>query len=453
MTFGVCGTAQSPLRSQVHSMRALSSVMHLRTALCSHSAPFTAAPRFLVNATPVRAMALQRGKEPKKSGRVDAPVGATPLEKAKALDSVMKDVNTRFGKGSLMKMGSQPDKIVDHISCGALTLDIALGGGFPKGRIVEVFGPESSGKTTLAMNAIAAVQAKGGTAALIDAEHAFDPVYSKRAGVNVDELLMSQPDNGEMALDVVDQLIRSSVIDIIVVDSVAALVPRAELEGEIGSVQVAPQARLMSAALRRITANASKCNTTVLFLNQLRHKVGVIYGNPEITSGGNALKFYASVRLEVRRKSTIKGPTTGSDDIGIRVKAKVVKNKVAAPYKLAEFDIMFGSGISGEGCTLDAAEAVGVIQRNGSWYSYGEQRLAQGREKTLAMLIEDKALLSEVEEKTRHALVEGTHDINDLVKDKEVDGELSLENDDLDEEDEDEVMEAINKLESEAETA
>lgn len=342
----------------------------------------------------------------------------TVEQKAKALDGVMREVNARFGKGSLMKMGSQPDKVVDYISCGAMTLDIALGGGFPKGRIVEVFGPESSGKTTLAMHAIAEVQRQGGTAALIDAEHAFDPVYSKRAGVDIDNMIMCQPDSGEMALEVVDQLVRSSAIDIIVVDSVAALVPRAEIEGEIGAVQVGAQARLMSHALRKITANASKCNCTVLFLNQLRYKVGVIYGNPEITSGGNALKFYASVRLEVRRKATIKG-ASGDDDVGIRVKAKIVKNKCAAPYKLAEFDILFGSGISSEGCTLDAAEAVGIISRKGSWYSYGEKRLAQGREKTLAMVQEDKDLLKEIEEKTRAALLGGSIDINDLYEEKD----------------------------------
>lgn len=404
---------------------------------------------------PARAMALRsRAKEPKEPASPGISSDASAAAKAKALDNVMKDINTRFGKGSLMKMGSQPDKVVDYISCGALTLDLALGGGFPKGRIVEVFGPESSGKTTLAMNAIAAAQANGGKAALIDAEHAFDPTYSKRAGVDTDELIVSQPDSGEMALEVVDQLVRSNALEIIVIDSVAALVPRAEIEGEIGAVQVGAQARLMSHALRKITQNASKCNTTVIFLNQLRYKVGVIYGNPEITSGGNALKFYASVRLEVRRKATIKGATAGSDDIGIRVKAKVVKNKVAAPYKLAEFDILFGSGISSEGCTLDAAEAVGIIQRKGSWYSYGDRQLAQGREKTLAMLIEDKDLYKEVEDKTRHALVNGSHDLNDLVEPPE-ESKTGLDDDEEeDEEDDEKVLSHIQKLEAtEAATA
>eukprot|EP00208_Stichococcus_sp_RCC1054_P007529 CAMPEP_0206134472 /NCGR_PEP_ID=MMETSP1473-20131121/26_1 /ASSEMBLY_ACC=CAM_ASM_001109 /TAXON_ID=1461547 /ORGANISM="Stichococcus sp, Strain RCC1054" /LENGTH=443 /DNA_ID=CAMNT_0053526079 /DNA_START=257 /DNA_END=1588 /DNA_ORIENTATION=+ len=401
-------------------MKALSTMYRLRQSLCSTSSLMGPVSSLEGQAsTPARSMALRaRAKEAKeaKEGVAGTQNDASAAQKAKALESVMKDVNSRFGKGSLMKMGSQPDKVVDYISCGALTLDVALGGGFPKGRIVEVFGPESSGKTTLAMNAIAAVQRDGGTAALIDAEHAFDPVYSKRAGVDIDNMFMCQPDSGEMALEVVDQLVRSSAVDIIVVDSVAALVPRAEIEGEIGAVQVGAQARLMSHALRKITANASKCNCTVLFLNQLRYKVGVIYGNPEITSGGNALKFYASVRLEVRRKTTIKGPGTNAEDIGIRVKAKVLKNKCAAPYKMAEFDIMFGSGISSEGCIFDAAEAVGILSRKGSWYSYMDKNLAQGREKTLAFVMEDKDLLKEIENKTRAALSSGTVDINDLIK-------------------------------------
>lgn len=379
-----------------------------------HRAPTSGAPGGLSTA-PARHMAVRAAAKAKPEYNADA----SSDQKAKALENVMKDVNARFGKGSLMCMGAEPDKVVEHISCGALTLDIALGGGFPKGRIVEVFGPESSGKTTLAMHAIAEVQKQGGTAALIDAEHAFDPVYSKRAGVDIERLLMCQPDSGEMALEVVDNLVRSGAVDIIVIDSVAALVPRSEIEGEIGAVQVGAQARLMSHALRKITANASKCHTTVLFLNQLRMKIGVIYGNPEITSGGNALKFYSSVRLEVRRKETIKG--SDGTDIGIRVKAKIVKNKCAAPYKLAEFDILFGSGINGAGCILDAAEAVNVIQKKGSWYSYGETRLAQGREKTLATLQENPEMLKEVEAKTRAILTGGEVDINDLMEDGDLD--------------------------------
>jgi recombination protein RecA len=338
----------------------------------------------------------------------------------------MKELNSRFGKGSIMKYSEKPSK-VECIPSGALTLDIALGGGFPKGRVIEIYGPESSGKTTLALHAMAAVQKAGGVACLVDAEHAFDPLYSKRAGVDVDNLIMCQPDSGEMALETVDQMIRSSAVDIICVDSVAALVPRAEIEGEIGNIQVGSQARLMSQALRKITTNASKCNTTVIFLNQLRMKIGVIYGNPEITSGGQALKFYASARLEVRRKQTIEGPK--GDQVGIKVKAKVVKNKCAPPYKIAEFDIMFGSGISTLGCLLDAAEGTEVVQRKGSWYSYGDQKLAQGREKTLAMLEASKQLQQEIEAKTRQKLDQS--DINELY-DEPDSGSADDEFDDLD---------------------
>ncbi|KAK9905918.1 hypothetical protein WJX75_008948 [Coccomyxa subellipsoidea] len=346
------------------------------------------------------------------ASKADASVDNDVAAKAKALDSVLKEVNQRFGKGSIMKLGGT-SQIVETIPSGALTLDIALGGGFPKGRIIEVYGPESSGKTTLALHAMAEVQKAGGTAALIDAEHAFDSAYSKNMGLDVEKILLCQPDNGEMALEVVDQLVRSNAVDIIAIDSVAALVPRAEIEGEIGAVQVGAQARLMSQALRKIAGNASKCNCTVIFLNQLRHKIGVIYGNPEVTSGGNALKFYASVRLEVRRKMTHEN--SKGESSGIRVKAKVVKNKVAPPYKIAEFDIMFGSGISGLGCLLDAAEATGIVNKKGSWYYYGEEKLAQGRDKTLAELTEKATIATEIEAKTR-AKLSGEVDINEMYE-------------------------------------
>ncbi|KAL0048593.1 hypothetical protein WJX82_006679 [Trebouxia sp. C0006] len=337
--------------------------------------------------------------------------------KAKALEQVMKDLNSRFGRGTVMQLGNAEPQKMECIPSGALTLDIALGGGFPKGRIIEVYGPESSGKTTLALHAMAAVQRAGGTALLVDAEHAFDAQYSKRAGLDTEKLMLCQPDSGEMALEVVDQTVRSNAVDIICVDSVAALVPRAEIEGEMGAHQVGTQARLMSQALRKLTANASKCNCTILFLNQLRHKVGVVYGNPEITSGGQALKFYASVRLEVRRKQTVED--SAGVGIGIKVKAKVVKNKCAPPYKIAEFDIMFGSGISSLGCLLDAAEGVDVVQRKGSWYSFGDQKLGQGRDKTLAILAESKDMQSEIEAKTRAAL--GQTDINDMYDKEAID--------------------------------
>jgi len=329
--------------------------------------------------------------------------------KARALDQALKEINSRFGKNSIMKLGTNTFGEVKTTPSGALTLDLALGGGYPTGRVVEIYGPESSGKTTLALHAMAEVQKAGGNVALIDAEHAFDPVFAKHLGIDIDALYLCQPDSGEMALEVADQLIRSSAMDLIAVDSVAALVPRAEIEGEIGQVTVGAQARLMSAALRKIAGNASRHDCTIIFLNQLRQKVGVIYGSPEVTSGGQALKYYASCRLEVRIKERISG---GDGQIGIRVKSKCTKNKVAPPYKLAEFDILFGSGISAIGCLLDAAEAVGTVQRRGSWYYHGENRLAQGRDKTLEALKEDEPTRARIELQTRAALA-GT-DINDL---------------------------------------
>ena len=330
--------------------------------------------------------------------------------RAKALDQALKEINGRFGKNSVMKLGSNMFGEVVSTPSGALTLDLALGGGYPKGRVIEIYGPESAGKTTLALHALAEVQKQGGNVALIDAEHAFDPVFAKRLGLDIDSLYLCQPDSGEMALEVADQLIRSSAMDMIAVDSVAALVPRAEIEGEIGQLQVGAQARLMSAALRKIAGNASRHNCSIIFLNQLRQKVGVIYGNPEVTSGGQALKYYSSVRMEVRIKERISAGAEGQ--IGIRVKSKITKNKVAPPYKLAEFDIMFGSGISANGCLLDAAEATGVVQRRGSYYFFGDERLGQGREKTLETLKTKEDLRKTIDAQTREQLI-GT-DVNDI---------------------------------------
>ena len=280
---------------------------------------------------------------------------------------------------------------------GVMTLDTALGGGLPVGRVVEVYGPESSGKTTLALQAAAACQAGGGTAALIDAEHAFDPSWADSLGVDTANMVVCQPESGEMALNVVDQLARSSAVDMIIVDSVAALVPKAEIEGDMGALQIGLQARLMSQALRRLSSNAARCNCTVIFVNQLRHKVGVMFGNPEVTSGGNALKYYSSVRMDIRRVATL-------DERGIRVRVKVVKNKVAAPYKKAEFDILFGDGISKVGSLLDAAEAADVVERRGSWYGFGETRLGQGRDKAVEFLKENEDVRREVEEGVYAAL-------------------------------------------------
>jgi recombination protein RecA len=335
---------------------------------------------------------------------------ASSEARAKALEQALKEINGRFGKNSVMKLGANTFGEVVSTPSGALTLDLALGGGYPKGRVIEIYGPESAGKTTLALHALAEVQKSGGNVALIDAEHAFDPVFAKHLGVDIDSLYLCQPDSGEMALEVADQLIRSSAMDMIAVDSVAALVPRAEIEGEIGQLQVGAQARLMSAALRKIAGNASRHNCSIIFLNQLRQKVGVIYGNPEVTSGGQALKYYSSVRIEVRIKERI---SAGSDgQIGIRVKSKITKNKVAPPYKLAEFDILFGSGISSNGCLLDAAEAVGVVQRRGSYYFYGDERLGQGREKTLETFKTNESLRDTIDAQTRQELI-GT-DVNDM---------------------------------------
>ncbi|MEM6450553.1 MAG: recombinase RecA [Cyanobacteria bacterium P01_D01_bin.105] len=304
------------------------------------------------------------------------------VEKHQTLRQVLTQIERDFGRGSIMRLGASKNT-VETISSGALPLDIALGGGFPKGRIVEIYGSESSGKTTLALHSIAAVQATGGIAAFIDAEHALDPMCAAAIGVDTDNLLISQPDCGETALEIADQLIRSAAVDIVVIDSVAALVPRAEIEGAVGDAHMGLQARLMSQALRKITSSLGKTGCTIIFLNQLRQKIGVIYGNPEVTTGGNALKFYASVRLDVRRIQTLK---KGNEQFGVRVRAKTAKNKVAPPFRTAEFDILFGQGISTFGCIVDVAEQTGIIRRSGTWYSYEGCGFAQGRDNAVAHL-------------------------------------------------------------------
>jgi recombination protein RecA len=322
-------------------------------------------------------------------------------EKQKALSMVLNQIERNFGKGSIMRLGEASRMQVATIPTGALTLDLALGGGLPKGRIIEIYGPESSGKTTVALHALAEVQRNGGVAAFVDAEHALDPVYAKALGVDIDELLVSQPDTGEMGLEVVDQLVRSAAVDLVVVDSVAALVPRAEIEGEMGDAHVGLQARLMSQALRKITGSIGKSQCTVIFLNQLRQKIGISYGNPETTTGGNALKFYASVRLDIRRIQTLK---KGTEEFGIRAKVKVAKNKVAPPFRIAEFDILFGQGISTTGCLLDLAEQTGVVTRKGAWYSYEGDNVGQGRDNTVLRLQEDPAFATKVEAQVREKL-------------------------------------------------
>ena len=323
-------------------------------------------------------------------------------EKLKALAAAMAKIEKDFGKGSIMKMGDQQVEDVDVIPTGSLALNAALGvGGYPKGRIIEIFGPESSGKTTLAIHAIAQAQQNGGIAAFIDAEHAFDRFYAAKLGVNVDELLIAQPDNGEQALDIADQLIRSSAIDIIVIDSVAALTPKAEIEGDMGDNKVGLQARLMSQALRKLTATISKTNTTCIFINQLREKIGIMFGNPETTTGGNALKFYASVRLDIRRVTTLKD---GDTPIGNQVRVKVVKNKVAPPFRKAEFEITFGEGISHAGEVVDLGVELGIIKKSGSWFSYGESRLGQGRDAVKKLIKDNPELSAEIEEQIVAAL-------------------------------------------------
>ena len=339
------------------------------------------------------------------------------MERDKALDMALGQIEKQFGKGSIMRLGERGNVGVEAISTGALALDLALGiGGLPRGRIVEIFGPESSGKSTLATHVVAAAQRNGGVCAYIDAEHAMDPVYAKAIGVNVDDLLISQPDTGEQALEIADMLIRSGALDVLVIDSVAALVPRAEIEGEMGDTHVGLQARLMSQALRKLTANLNRSRTIAIFINQLREKIGVMFGSPETTPGGRALKFYSSVRLDIRRIETIKD---GAEAVGNRARVKVVKNKVAPPFRQAEFDIMYGKGISREGSLLDVAVDLGIVKKSGAWFTYEGEQLGQGRENVKNFLAENIDLVFEISEKVRQAVGIGEADAGE-----EVDGDV-----------------------------
>jgi len=326
-------------------------------------------------------------------------------ERQKALKLAIDKIEKDFGKGAIMKLGDKPAVSVETIPTGSLALDIALGvGGIPRGRIIEVYGPESSGKTTLAQHIVAECQKKGGIAAFVDAEHALDPEYARNLGVNIDELLISQPDTGEQALDITEELVRSGAVDVIVVDSVAALVPKAEIEGSMEDQQMGLQARLMSKALRKLTGIIGKTNTTVIFINQLRQKIGVMYGNPETTTGGNALKYYASVRMEIKRVEGLKGD---GEDVGNHVRVRILKNKVAPPFRTAEFDIMFGKGICKIGNILDVAVNFDIVKKSGSWFSYGEEKLGQGRDKAKEYLAENPTMLAEIEKLIREKLAEG----------------------------------------------
>ncbi|MBU2018427.1 MAG: recombinase RecA [Bacteroidetes bacterium] len=323
-------------------------------------------------------------------------------EKLKALQLTMEKLDKTYGKGTVMKLGDSPVVQVETIPTGSLTLDIALGvGGYPKGRVVEIYGPESSGKTTLAIHAIAECQKQGGIAAFIDAEHAFDQFYAQKLGVDIENLIISQPDNGEQALEIADNLIRSGAVDIVVIDSVAALTPKAEIEGEMGDSQMGLQARLMSKALRKLTGSINKAGCCCIFINQLRDKIGVMFGSPETTTGGNALKFYASVRLDIRRSTHLKD---GDENIGNRVKVKVVKNKVAPPFRKAEFDVMFGEGISKVGEIIDLGVELNIVKKSGSWFSYGETKLGQGRDAVKNLMLDNPELTEEIEQKIKEAL-------------------------------------------------
>ncbi|MAI10552.1 MAG: recombinase RecA [Rhodospirillaceae bacterium TMED167] len=327
-------------------------------------------------------------------------VDKADMDKSKALEAALGQIEKNFGKGSIMKLGQQGSAVeLEAISTGSLGLDIALGiGGLPKGRIIEIYGPESSGKTTLALHAVAEAQKVGGTCAFVDAEHALDPSYAKKLGVNVEDLLISQPDAGEQALEIADTLVRSSAIDVLVIDSVAALVPRAELEGEMGDHHVGLQARLMSQALRKLTSSVARSNTLIIFINQIRMKIGVMFGNPETTTGGNALKFYSSVRLEIRRIGAIKDK---DDVVGNHTRVKVVKNKVAPPFKTIEFDIMYGEGVSKAGELIDLGVQAGIVEKSGSWFSYDSQRIGQGKENVRTFLKENPQMADEIEHKIR----------------------------------------------------
>ena len=334
-------------------------------------------------------------------------------DKDKTLDQVLADIEKQFGKGAIMKLGEKGVKNIDVVSSGSIALDQALGvGGYPKGRIIEVFGPESSGKTTIALHAIAEVQKTGGKAAFIDAEHALDPVYAKKLGVNTDELLLSQPDTGEQALEIVEALVRSEAMSIIVIDSVAALVPQAEIEGEMGDSHVGLQARLMSQALRKLSGIINKTNTICIFINQLREKVGIMFGNPETTPGGRALKFYSTIRLDVRRSEQIK---VNGDVLGNKTVIKVVKNKVAPPFKTAEVEIMYGEGISKAGEVIDIASNMGIIDKSGAWFSYKGEKIGQGKENVKLVFKENPALFKEIEDKVRHDLF-GTEEVKEETK-------------------------------------
>jgi recombination protein RecA len=363
----------------------------------------------------------------KKEAKMAANTADNNAAKQKALGVVLSQIEKTFGKGTIMRLGDATRMKVETISTGALTLDLALGGGLPKGRVIEIYGPESSGKTTVALHAVAEVQKQGGIAAYVDAEHALDPAYSAALGVDTVNLLISQPDTGEAALEIVDQLVRSAAVDIVVIDSVAALVPRAEIEGEMGDIHVGLQARLMSQALRKITGNIGKSGCTVIFINQLRMKIGVSYGNPETTTGGNALKYYSSVRLDIRRIQTLK---KGTEEFGNRVKVKVAKNKVAPPFRIAEFDIIFGKGISTIGCLVDLAEETGVLSRKGAWYSYNGDNISQGRDNAIKYMEEKPEFVEQVTKLVREKLDKGAvvsaNSVQKLAEDEE-DEEEELE--------------------------
>jgi recombination protein RecA len=350
----------------------------------------------------VEEITMAEPKEPKikkvKEPKLDKETGASASGKEKALGLALETIEKQFGKGSIMKLGDAHSTGVETTPSGALSLDIALGGGIPRGRIVEIYGPESSGKTTLTLHAIAEIQRTGGTAAFIDAEHALDPSYAKRIGVDIENLLLSQPDNGEQALEITETLVRSNAVDLIVVDSVAALVPRAEIEGDMGDSHMGLQARLMSQALRKLTGVISRSNVTVIFINQIRMKIGVMFGNPETTTGGNALKFYASVRMDIRRIGQIK---QGDEIIGNRTRVKVVKNKIAPPFRQAEFDIMYNQGISISGDILDLAVEKDIVEKAGAWYAYGEGKIGQGREASKKYLEDNPKVLDEIAKKVR----------------------------------------------------
>jgi recombination protein RecA len=336
------------------------------------------------------------------AAKADDNIKTPSSDKLKALQLAMDKIEKDYGKGTIMKLGDNKVEDIPVIPSGSVGLNIALGvGGYPRGRVIEIYGPESSGKTTLAIHAIAEAQKAGGIAAIIDAEHAFDRFYAEKLGVNINELLISQPDNGEQALEIADSLIRSSAVDIVVIDSVAALTPKAEIEGDMGDSKMGLQARLMSQALRKLTANINRTNTTCMFINQLREKIGVMFGNPETTTGGNALKFYASIRLDIRRVTQLKD---GEEIIGNQTRVKVVKNKVAPPFRKAEFDIMFGEGISRTGEIVDLGAEYGIIKKSGSWYSYGETKLAQGRDATKQLMKDNPELAAEIEAKIMSAI-------------------------------------------------